>query len=318
MDLNQYDRAWCVTAVLGFLRLADPEEQRFYEQYKVKGLARAKARLNEELWQKNIYHPDEERFVSHVFAAVSSAVAAGRAREHKDWGLKRKDRRDPTNDQLLFSKVFNYVSQVLNIPQPELYLRPESPGELDMANARDKGALVPAFVVGANLLQGRPEKELAYVVGKKLALMRPDHFVRWPHVVPTVAELKVVFLAAIKLAQPQVPIKPELEQPVNQYLDHFRKVVQPQLMEQLGDVVQRFLATKAEADLHRWSNAVDYTATRAGYLMCNDLEVTARLVQAEPVAVGSVDPKDKVRDLVQWTISDEYFALREQLGLTIA
>ena len=137
-----------------------------------------------------------------------------RAKEHKDWGLKRKDKRDVANDQLLFSKVFNYVSQVLGVPQPELYLRPESPGELDMANAREKAQLMPSFVVGASLLQGRPEKELAYVVGKKLALMRPDHFVRWPTVVPTVAELKVVFLAALKLVQPKFEVKPELQQPV--------------------------------------------------------------------------------------------------------
>jgi golgin subfamily B member 1 len=318
LEMRQYDRAWCVSSALVFLRKADPEETQFYEQYRAKGFVRARARLTEELWQKNVYHPDEDRYLSHVFAAVSQAVAAVRAKEHKDWGLKRKDRRDPTNDQLLFSKVFNYVSQVLNIPQPELYLRPESPGELDMANARDKGALVPAFVVGASLLQGRPEKELAYVIGKKLTMMRADHFVRWPHVVPTVAELKVVFLAAVKLAQPAVPIKPDLEGPVGQYLDLLRKLVPPQLMEQLGVVVQGFLSTKAEADLHRWSNAVDYTATRAGYLMCNDLEVAARMVSAEPVAVGSVDPKEKVRDLVQWTVSDQYFALREQLGLTIA
>lgn len=59
-----------------------------------------------------------------------------------------------------------------------------------MLNVRDKQVLVPSFVVGANLLQGRPEKELAYVIGKKLALMRPDHFVRLPNVVSTVSELK--------------------------------------------------------------------------------------------------------------------------------
>ena len=91
----------------------------------------------------------------------------------------------------------------------------------------------------------------------------------------------------------------------------------PQLLEQLAVVVQRFLETKAEADLHKWSNAVDYTATRAGYLMCGDLDVAARLAQAEPVAVGSVEPKEKIRDLIQWTVSDEYFTLRELLGLTI-
>ncbi len=316
-DLGQYDRAWCVASVLAFLRKADPEEQRFFDQYKPKNFARAKARLTEELWQRNIYHPDEDRFISHVLTVVSLPVAAIRAREHKDWGLKRKDRRDPATDQLLFSKVFNYVAQVLAVPQPELYLRPESPGELDMANAREKTQLVPSFVVGSGLLQGRPEKDLAYVIGKRLTLMRPEHLVRWPHVVPTVAELRVVFLAALKLVQPNVPIRNELQQSVGQYQALLKKTVPPALMEQLAVVVQRFIETKSEADLHVWSNAVDYTGTRAGYLMCGDLDVAARLVQTEPVAVGSVEPKEKIRDLIQWTVSDEYFALREHLGLTI-
>jgi hypothetical protein len=171
--------------------------------------------------------------------------------------------------------------------------------------------------VGANLLQGRPEKELAYVIGKKLTFMRPDHYVRWPNVVPTVAELKVVFLAALKLVQPNVPVKADIAQPVGQYYDALRKLVPPQMMEQLGVVVQRFLATKAEADLHKWSNAVDLTGTRAGLLICNDLEVAARLAQAEPMAVGVVEPKEKIKDLILWSISDEYFTLREHLGLII-
>jgi tetratricopeptide (TPR) repeat protein len=317
METRQYDRAWCVTSAMAFLRKADPEELQFFEQYRPKGFARARARLTEELWQRNIYHPDEDRYISHIFAAVSQVVAAVRAKEHKDWGLKRKDKRDVATDQLLFSKVFNYVNQVLGVPQPELYLRPESPGELDLANAREKSALTPSFVVGANLLQGRPEKELAYVIGKKLTFMRPDHFVRWPNVVPTVAELKVVFLAALKLVTPNLPVKADLAQPVGQYYDALRKLMPPQMMEQLGVVVQRFLATKAEADLHKWSNAVDLTATRAGLLVCNDLDVAARLAQSEPVSVGVVEPKEKIKDLIQWSISDEYFTLREHLGLII-
>ncbi len=317
METRQYDRAWCVAAALVYLRKADPQEQQFCEQYRVKGFVRARARLTEELWQRNIYHPDEDRHISHIFAAVSGAIAAVFAKEHKDWNLKRKDRRQVENDQLLFSKVFNYVNQVLGVPQPELYLRPEAPGELDMANARDKNQLTPSFVVGASLLQGRPEKELAYVCGKKLSLMRPDHFVRWPTVIPTVAALKVIFLAALKLVQPAVPVKPDIEAEVKKAIDLLRRTVPPQLLEQMAVVVQKFLAAKAEADLHRWSNAVDLTATRAGFLMCNDLEVAARLVAAEPVSVGTMEPKDKVRDLLQWSISDEYFALREHLGLTI-
>jgi len=317
LEMRQYDKAWCVSAALTFLRKAEPEEQQFFEQYRAKGFVRARARLTEELWQKNVYHPDEDRHISFILAGVSHAVALGTAKEHKDWGLKRKDKRDIATDQLLFSKVFNYVNQVLGVPQPELYLRPELQCELDMANAREKGQLLPSFAVGSSLLQGRSEKELAYVIGKKLTFMRPDHFVRWQTVVPTVATLRVVFLAALKLVNPKFEVKADLVQPVGQYLELLRKLTPPQTLEQLGIIVQRFIATKADADLTKWSNAVDLSATRAGFLVCNDLDVAARLVQSEPVSIGVVEPKEKIRDLVLWSISDEYFAVREHLGLVI-
>jgi hypothetical protein len=89
------------------------------------------------------------------------------------------------------------------------------------------------------------------------------------------------------------------------------------MAEQLSVVVQRFISSQGEADLTRWARAVDHTSTRAGFLMCNDLEVAARLVQGEQVAVGVAEPKDKVKDLLQWSVSDEYFTVREHLGLVI-
>jgi tetratricopeptide (TPR) repeat protein len=317
-EMGKYDQVWCTASVLAYLRQADAEELRFHEQYKLKTLSRVKARLNEELWQKYIYHSDEDRYISLILANISQAIMAARAREHRDLQIKRRDRRDPTNDKLMFSGVFVYVSQALGVTAPELYLRQDWAGEIEMMNAREKQQLCPGFVVGAALLQGKQEKELAYVLGKKLALMRPDHVVRWPAVVPQVSELKAYFLAALKLVQPNVPIKSDMEHPVAERLELLRRLVPPQNVEQLAEVVRRFIESKAEADLHRWSKAVDYTTSRAGFLMCNDIEVAAHQIQSEPLAVGCADPKDKVRDLIQWCVSDEYFALRAHLGLAIA
>ena len=141
---------------------------------------------------------------------------------------------------------------------------------------------------------------------------------RWPHVVPTVAELKVVFLAALKLVQPKFEVKADAAAGGRRSTcSACSAAVPPQMIEQLAAVVQRFITAKGEADIHKWSNAVDMTATRAGFLICDDLEVAARLVQAEPVSIGVAEPKDKIRDLVLWSISDEYFALREHLGMHI-
>jgi hypothetical protein len=166
-------------------------------------------------------------------------------------------------------------------------------------------------------LQGKQEKDLAYALGKRLTLLRSDHVMRWPRIVPQVSELKAFFLAALKLVQPKVPVKGEMEQPVAERVELLRRFLPPQHLEQLTEVVRRFLDSKADVDLHKWAIAVDYTSTRAGFLLCNDIEVAAQQILSEPIAVGSADPKDKIRDLLQWSVSEEYFELRSHLGLAI-
>jgi tetratricopeptide (TPR) repeat protein len=316
-ELSKYDQMWCVTAALSYLRQADAEELRFHEQYRAKGLARVKARLNDELWQKNIYYPEEDRFISLILGAISGPVQFLVSREHKDLKLKRKDRHDPSSDQLMFSRVFMYSSQVLGVTPPELYLRQDTPGELEFVNAREKQQMCPSFIVGAGMLQGRQEKELAYSLGKKLTLVRPEHVMRWPNVVPTVGDLGEIFLAALRLVQPKLPVKPELEAKVALYTERLRPTMPPQLMEHLAELVRHFIDSKADTSMRRWSNAVDFTSSRAGFLLCNDIEIAAQQIQSEPLAVGTADPKDKIRDLIQWSVSDEYFALRAHLGLAI-
>ena len=149
--------------------------------------------------------------------------------------------------------------------------------------------------------------------------MRPDHFVRWPTVVPTLAELKVVFLAALKLVQPKLEVKADLAAAGRASTSSvLRKLVPPQTLEQLGVVVQRFVASKGEADLNKWSNAVDLHghARRLPHLQ-RPRRGRAPGPDRAGLRSGVADPKDKIRDLLLWSISDEYFVVREHLGLVI-
>ena len=52
--------------------------------------------------------------------------------------------------------------------------------------------------------------ELAFIVGRTLAAFRPDHLLRWPNFVPTLAELEIAVRAAIRLVDPERPIPAEL------------------------------------------------------------------------------------------------------------
>jgi hypothetical protein len=314
MDSHQYDKAWCICNTLTFLKKADPEETQFYETYKPKGFVRAKQRITDDLWKK-IFHPEEDRYISSIFGAVWHAAALVRAQPHKDFKLKRKERRQIESDQLLFSKVFYYVAQVINVQLPEVYLQQDQPGEILLANCEEKGVLFPSFVVRANLLQGRPEKEIAFICAKNLCYMRPEHFLKLA--LPTNTELKTVFMSALVTVQPRFPVKPDMIPLVQQYAPVFQSKIQPQYLEQLHQVVKRFLQHAGEVDLNKWGHAVELTSHRVGFILSGDLDVAARMVSMEPVQVGGPQAKDKIKELVLYSISEDYFAARHHLGITI-
>lgn len=311
---HQYDKTWCVCNTLVFLKKHDQDELDFYEQYKPRGFVKAKQRMTKEDWNA-VRHPDENPYIGAIFAAIWQGAAMVRAQPHKAFNLKRKDRRQVDTDQLQFSKILFYVSQVLNTGLPDVYLQPEHQGDILVANTMEKGALIPSIVVRANLLQGRPEKEIAFAAARWLTAIRPDHYLKIA--LPTNTELKTAFLSAIYMVDRNFPIPVDMQPLVQQYLPLMQKHIQPAVFEQLGMVVRQFLQNAPQLNLAQWGHAVDASCHRTGFVISGDLEVAARMVSQEPVAVGSPDVKERIKELVLFSISEDYFGVRQRLGLTI-
>jgi len=170
--------------------------------------------------------------------------------------------------------------------------------------------------VRPHLLQGKNEREVAFLSARRLTFMRPEYYLRM--LLPTNTELKVVVLSAIAMLQPRFPVPPDMVQTVSQYVAEMQRRMPPHAMEQLAAVVQRFIKAAPEINLAKWGHAVDAVSHRAGFVVCGDLEVAARMVSSEPVVVGGPQVKDKIKELVLYSISEEFFAVRAQMGLTIA
>jgi tetratricopeptide (TPR) repeat protein len=314
-DARAYDKRWCMCATLVFLKQAKQEQIQFYEQYKPRGLVKAKALMTGETWGK-LTHPDENRYISAIMGAVWSGVAAMKSYPHKELGLKRKDKRQLATDQLMFSKIFFYVAQVLSVPIPEVFLlSDQKSADIQLANFAEKNELCPAFVVREHMLAGKSERENAFLSARRLTFMRPEYYLKL--LLPTNTELKVALLAAIALVRRDFPVPPDLAPMVAQYAGEVQKRLNPAVYEQLAAVVNRFIAAAPQVDLARWGHAVDATSHRAGFVLCGDLETAARMVSAEAVTVGGPQVKDKIKELVLFSISEEYFAVRQALGVTI-
>ncbi len=67
-DTQQYDKHWCMCSTLAFLNKADADELQFYEQYKPRGLVKARNAMSPETWAK-LACPDENRYISAIFGA---------------------------------------------------------------------------------------------------------------------------------------------------------------------------------------------------------------------------------------------------------
>jgi len=312
---GQWDKHWCLCNTLSFLKKADADQHAFYEQYRPHGLVKAKAAMNADSWAK-LAHRDENRYISAIFGSCWEGVAALKAFPHKDFGVKRDDRRQLEGDPLTFSRLFLYVAQVLNMRVPDVYLVDDGKtADIQLANAIEKTELCPSFVVRPSVLQGKNEREVAFAAARRLAYMRPEYYLRM--LLPTNAELKVVLFAAIAMLQPGFPVPPALEPAVAEYVVALRKRMPAYTLEQLGVLVQRFVQASPETDIAKWSHAVDFASHRVGFVACGNLELAARAIAAEPPVLGAPTAKDKIRELVLFSASDELFAIRAQMGLTI-
>jgi tetratricopeptide (TPR) repeat protein len=307
-----WDRVYNVCAALTVLQAADEEERAFYEQVAGGSLGMAQAALTEEVWQKVIYDPAEDRRLSLLFSCVAPVVALGRSQEAKAFGLKDRQRLDAASDPSGVTRMFEFGAGVLGIHAPYVYLNPEFTGDAEVINLRELMGVGTAVMISPNIVNGRVEKDVAFVVGRTLALTRADHLVLSRHVVGSKQELTAVVHAAFKLCQPSVALpNANAYEP---YLHLFKKALPPQALEPLSSLVPWLIENWRTLDLDAWRLGAERTADRAGLLLCGDLGAAVRVIHATRGAGAGL----AVLDLVRWSVSEGHLGLRELLGLALA
>ena len=52
-------------------------------------------------------------------------------------------------------------------------------------------------------------------------------------------------------------------------------------------------------------------------ILCGDIEIARKVLQQEPQAPGDLSAAEKVKELLMFSVSSKYFALRKQIGVAI-
>jgi tetratricopeptide (TPR) repeat protein len=307
-DARAYDKAWCIARTLTYFQKADEEQQKFYQQYKQDREIQPKTRLSNENWVKDLMHVDQDIYISKIMEVIAPAVRASLAVTDKKLNLHKRKPEDLANPSLALARQFKLAQDVLSVSIPvRLFIQKELSGAL-----RDESrSNPPAVITGYTLLSGYRPVDLAFVCGRHLTYYRGEHFIRTMYKSHT--ELRTLLLAAMRVVG-MGGGDASVESTAKQLAKHMDQAH----LDVLKQVVRKFVDSGGKADIKRWMQATEITSLRAGLLLCDDVDTAVRMTQQiASESTADLAPRDKVKELVIYSISESYFRLREQLGIQI-
>jgi tetratricopeptide (TPR) repeat protein len=305
-DNREYDKAWCVARTLVFAKKADKDQAQFFEQYKIAS-GNPTARLNAQHWLSDLYHPDQDREVSMVFRAVCGPLFESRYGTVTDKlvGLNKHKPVDFAKETASVAQAFAMALQVLSPDvRPRLFLRSDLPHGLKPVLCQQ-----PAVECGVLLLRGYKPKDLQFATAHHLAYYRAEHYIR--RMLPSKGELTDTLLVAMRSIGEGTPEAEKI-------WAMLRSKMQPAQVEEITKACKLFSKRGAKTDIKRWIQTVELTACRAGFLVANDLESSiSMLSQLESAGPDDLSPAEKAKELILFSVSQEYFRLREAIGITL-
>ena len=306
------DRAWLAAQALEELGAADVDHQILLDQYRPDGQIRPTSALDDLAWDSWLRAPGADEVVTGILGAIVPAAVKMRVdelRAQKKIVALDPQRRQPPTSTASVVRSFVWASQVLGVTLPDLYVLDSVPGGIAAAQVA-----TPSTALGPDVLLGHSAQELSFVVGRHLAYYRPEHYALV--FFPTLNDVTALFLAAVKVALPEVPVPVAMSEAIARIRKQLVRHASPQEREWLASAVAALEARGGRVDLGAWVRSVELTACRAGLLLCGDLTVAARRLRSETRPIADLSAEDRRRDLLAFCASSELASLREKLGVT--
>lgn len=307
------DRAWLAALALEQLEAADVDQQIFVDQYRPEGPVRPNRPLDDAAWD-DLRAPGADDVVSGVLRAIVEAAAAARVEDLLD---SRKllpldpSRRQSTTSTVTAVRSFQWAAQVLGVQAPDLYVLDAVPGGIAAVQAA-----VPSTALGPDVLRGLSAKEVAFLAARHLTYYRREHYALVHY--PTLEELSALFLGAVKIAMPEVPVPSQLDEAVARLRKRLARHASDGDRENLSAAVERLDARDGRVDLAAWIKSVELTAQRAGLLLCGDLAVAMDRVRDESRSIAELSAEQKRGDLLAFSVSGTLARAREALSVQAA
>ena len=308
-DARRADAAWCLCQVLHLLKLAEPDESRFFERGHSLEPAPAQTSLDDSDWANYVIHPSTDPRLTEIFALIEPVVVAMRGQTLPQLGYDPQMALDLSQHPYPLGAMLFFAASVMGMPLPPTFENHHEPGGLLYLNSNP-----PSVVMGLSALQPLPLQTAAFIAARQLANYRPGFLLR--HLLPSIPMLKAWLFAAFKACSPHFPVGPELEGPVLEARTALERFLPPASRDRLIEVVSRLIQTSPAIDLKEWLVGVDLTADRVGLVVANDLKSVTDIIKT--VEDPNAPPRDRrLQELILFAVDESFFSVRRRLGVNL-
>lgn len=286
------DWAWPAMSILAYAGALTASDRVFYDARKPSRLPTAQIDRNN--WS-SIEPPGANRALDLLFGSLAPATYEV-AKKHP-FPPARADLRfvPPTLSSPLFPAAFACAMKAFGLP-PQMHFA-------DPRLASEVGDLGP--VVDDAL------RELLFIAGRQAAYHRPWHLLLFAF--PSTRELTALFWAGRLIVRPDAEVPSTMRSFAAGLAIDLQAPMTEGAKYSLGVAFERLGATPIE--LRRWRDAQDLSAARFGLLLCGDLAIAKRVLDAERRPEDALSPDEVMKDLCGFAAQGMYAVFREELGL---
>ncbi len=304
---KKLDKAYVVARILRYFKKIDQNHKALLKKFKGKGKLNFNVPLSDYQW-KLVFHHRVDNQITDIFNAISVPMAQLYSTSLKNEMLTSKELLDLNKTRNLFSAIYGQTSMFLNLPTPPVYLKQGARGFsfINTGNISVK--------IGYDIFNSEKDKDLLYHIGKSMTYRRPEFILA--QVIPGKV-IKNIFLGVLNYVMPDMNIGGDINQ-LNAIKNHLEKYTAPETLAGIQDVVNAFIKSKGSIDLNKWLNAVEFTSNRVAFLLTQDLSLLDQMFRREVAGkLSKADYKLKMGDILNYSVSDNYFKLRKEIGLSV-
>ncbi len=317
--LGHIDRAFCALGALVLMRAASPDEVKAYQLLLKKAPQWPARNLSDSLWRTHVLHTGCRNGLSEILSVLYRGGPQMFDEPLKNLKLGRREKVDlaakgrNARVRLRYFDVWQRLHAALHVGDMEHFHRPG----ISQAPRMHPGTH-PVLFAGEQheVFKTMPPRLIAWTLARQMASARPELAPLRAMVAPD--EVGAAIEAAIRLFLPEgsgvdLNLDPQRVQAWQQAIP---KYLSDRALKALRDPVSAVIQKKDMKYLRRFLEGCEHSASRAALLMSGDV-VTAERGLGDSDLLVDVSFRQRVRELMLFTLSEEHFQLREKLGLAI-